>query len=151
MIVQYQSLVPILCIYCNVERLGVQHHPGTQEVVWVSLAVRGQSFREGVLVLISERIREFCFSLYINPHTHAASLEVNSEEEGSRCKLLKIHFQANRSSCASESGDSWQRSTTEHISANRADERPSLPKGRTNWLQLISLGYVKVVERRCPK
>lgn len=71
MIVQYQSLVPILCIYCNVERLGVQHHPGTQEVVWVSLAVPGQSFREGVLVLISERIREFCFPLYINPPTHS--------------------------------------------------------------------------------
>lgn len=127
MIGWYQSLVPTLCIYCNVEPFGVLHRSGTQEVVWVSLAVRGQSLREGVLVLISERIREFCFPLYINPHTHAASLEVNSEE-GSRCKLLKIHLQANRSSCASESGDSRQWSTTEHILANRSDERPSLPK-----------------------
>lgn len=107
MIGQYQSLVSTLYIYCNVEPLGV-HCPGTQEVVWVSLTAQGQSFREGVLVLISERIREFCFSLYINPHTHAVSLEVNSEEEGLRCKLLKICFQANRSSCTSESEDSQQ-------------------------------------------
>lgn len=88
---QYQSLVPTLCIYHKVEPLGV-HCPGTQEVVWVSLTAQGHSFREGVLVLISERIREFCFPLYINPHTHAVSLDINSEEEGLKMQIIENPF-----------------------------------------------------------
>lgn len=107
----------------------------------VSPKTRGQPFSEGVLVLISQRIREFLLSSVhkTNPHTRSASLEVNGKEEGSRHKLLKIYFKANRSTLAFDAEDYQQQYTTGSSFINRSNKKPFLSTERASSLRFISL------------